>query len=133
MANKNKNVVFISGNTHLDEKRFITYYIPTLKVLVEQDDCLFNISDDDGVSAMCQAVFNSALKDKTRVNVFGCKTKPKNYANSDFFYIGGFKTTEERDAALSATSNLDLHLVFNGKGVTLVKNNIIRRNTTEFD
>ena len=129
------NVVFVSGTKDMSEKTFIQYYVPVLQVLIyEFPDIYFVLSDDDGCAVMTQLFLKHVLKDKTKVTIFGCnKTKPKNFADKDFLYSGDFKTIEERNAAMTRASNLDVHYLIKGKGRTECAKNICRRYDLDYD
>ena len=47
--------------------------------------------------------------------------------------IVGFKTLEERDAAMTLLSNKDLHVILSGTGKSAVEKNILRRVTPKYD
>ena len=136
-ANKvkeNKIVVFISGNTDISEKDYMQYYMPLLQALQQVEDKIYYVmSDDTGAAELTQMFLSKALKDKTVVSIFGTGETPNMYLDKDYIYIGGFKTLEERDAAMTVSSNKDLHIVLGGKGNGAIKNNICRRLTPKYD
>ena len=131
-ANDHK-IIFISGNTDLEEKKFITYYLPVLTELAKDPNTLFALSDDAGCAEMCQVYLNQVLEDKTRVTVYCVGNKPTNYLNGEFVLVSDFVTKEERDAAMTAISNMDFHIILSGHGKTACGHNIIRRNSPEYD
>ena len=136
-ANKvkeNKIVVFVSGNTDISEKDYMQYYMPLLQALQQVEDKIYYVmSDDTGAAELTQMFLSKALKDKTVVSIFGTGETPNMYLDKDYIYIGGFKTLEERDAAMTVSSNKDLHIVLGGKGNGAIKNNICRRLTPKYD
>lgn len=131
---KNKIVVFVSGNKDISEKDYMQYYMPLLQALTKvHEEIYYVMSDDNGVSELTQMFLSKALKDKTVVSIFGTGEKPNVFIDNDYLYIGGFKTLEERDAAMTASSNKDLHIILGGKGDSAIKNNICRRLTPKYD
>lgn len=132
--NENYNVIFISGNTDISEKDFMQYYLPVLAELSKSEEKIYYVlSDDEGCSEITQLFLKSNLKDKSVVSIFGCGIDPKVYIDPDFVYVGGFKTLEERDAAMTLLSNKDLHVILSGIGKSAVEKNILRRVTPKYD
>ena len=125
--------IFISGNLDLPEKQFIQYYMPIITELAKDENTYFNISDDEGCAEMTQILLNKILTNRNNVNVFCIGQMPKHYISENFMCFSGFKTLEERDAAMTFASNIDLHIVLEGKGSSAVKNNICRRQSPEYN
>lgn len=132
--NEEYNVIFISGNTDINEKDFMQYYFPILnEILKSEEKIYFVLSDDNGCCELTQLLLKSNLKDKSVVSIFGCGIDPNIYLDQDFVYVGGFKTLEERDAAMTLLSNKDIHVVLEGKGRAAVEKNILRRVTPKYN
>lgn len=125
--------IFISGNNDLSEKQFIQYYLPIITELIKDDNIYFNISDDDGCSEMTQILLNSNIKNKNKVSVYCIGDTPKHYVSDRFLCFSGFKTIEERNAAMTFASNMDLHVILPGKGRSSVEDNLCRRNEPEYN
>ena len=125
--------IFISGNNDLSEKKFIEYYLPIITELAKDDNIYFNISDDDGCSEMTQILLNSIIKNKNKVSVYCIGDTPKHYISDSFLCFYGFKTIEERNAAMTFASTTDLHIILPGKGNSAVKDNLCRRNEPEYN
>lgn len=125
--------IFISGNLDLSEKQFIKYYLPVIVELSKNSNLYFNISDDEGCSEMIQVLLNKMLINKNKVNIYCVGDKPKHYISENFLCFSGFKTLEERDAAMTFGSNMDLHIILSGKGNSAVRNNLCRRNEPEYN
>ena len=125
--------IFISGNNDLSEKQFIQYYLPIITELIKDDNIYFNISDDDGCSEMTQILLNSNIKNKNKVSVYCIGDTPKHYVSDRFLCFSGFKTIEERNAAMTFASTTDLHVIIPGKGNSAVKDNLCRRNEPEYN
>ncbi len=128
------NIVFISGNTDLSDKKYMQYYYYPMAMLLQHDKPIhFVLSDDDGCAAFTQMLLKQHLKENQTVSIFGCGEDPVNYMDQRFVYVGGFATLEERDAAMTFISNKDLHVVLEGQGRSAVEHNITRRVTPEYD
>lgn len=125
--------IFISGNNDLSEKQFIQYYLPIITELIKDNNIYFNISDDDGCSEMTQVLLNNLLKDKFKVSVYCIGNNPKHFVSSEFLCFTGFKTIEERNAAMTFASNIDLHIIISGKGRSAIEDNLCRRNEPEYN
>ena len=125
--------IFISGNTDLSEKQFIQYYLPVITELAKEDDIYFNISDESGCSEMVQVYLNKTLKDRNKVNIYCVGDKPQHYLSENFLCFNGFKTLEERNAAMTFASNMDLHIIIPGKGRSAIEDNLCRRNEPEYN
>ena len=133
MTENNIKSVFISGNLDLSDKQFIQYYLPIITELAKEDNIYFNVSDDDGCSEMVQILLNNLLKDKFKVSVYCVGDNPKHFVCSDFLCFTGFRTLEERNAAMTFASTTDLHIILPGKGNSAVKDNLCRRNEPEYN
>lgn len=126
--NQNIKSVFISGNLDLSDKQFMQYYMPILTELAKEDFVYFNLSDDEGCSEMSQILLNKLLIDRNRVTIYCIGDTPKHYVSENFVCFHGFKTLEERNAAMTLASNNDLHVILPGKGSSSIKDNLCRRN-----
>lgn len=125
--------IFISGNLDLSEKQFMQYYFPVISELAKENTVYFNISDDDGCAEMTQILLNTILKDKFKVSVYCVGDNPKHFISPDFLCFTGFKTVEERNAAMTYASTMDLHVILSGKGRSMVEHNLCRRNEPNYD
>lgn len=131
---KEYNIIFVSGNIDMDEKKYLQYYYYPMEFLLQSEEPIhFVLSDDDGCAAMTQVLLKQHMKENHSVSIFGCGDDPVNYVDQRFVYVGGFQTLEERDAAMTFISNKDLHVVLEGKGRSAVEHNVIRRVTPEYD
>jgi len=126
-------VVFVSGNVDLTDKQFMDYYMYQLAEVAKNEEYHFNISDDNGCSAMTQLLLEKTIKNKNQVSVYCIGNDPVNYVNPEFLLFSGFRTIEERNAAMTLSSTTDYHVVIPGKGRGAVEDNIIRRNEPEYN
>lgn len=125
-------VYFISGHRKISSGEFIEYYAYDLiKAVKEYPFCKFVVGDYYGIDKMAQTLFKD-LRDKVgaeiNLTVYHMFEKPRNNVG-DWPTIGGFKTDEERDAAMTAISDEDIAWVnpkFLGKN-SGTEQNIMRR------
>lgn len=130
---KKNECVFISGIQDISERHFMEYYYPVLVEAVKDKDRMYVMSDDDGTAVLAQIFLKHEDLPEGKVLIFGLDESPRHYVSDKFIYIGGFKSIEERDAALTFASTHDLHIVFDGLGKDLVVNNLARRQTPLYD
>ena len=126
--------IFISGIETISLDQFNLYYRPRLLELCKNPEINFNISDDTGCSALVQDLLIKTLPEEQlkRVVVF-CLHSPQYVLSEGFHLVGGFNTLEERNAAMTVTSDADYHIILSGRGKSAVENNICRRNSPEYD
>ena len=122
---------FISGHGWLSKKKFEEYYVPVLERILEHDmaDHEWVVGDFKGVDIMAQQwlVDHGQAQFMTVYHMFD---KPRNLATGCEYYcdiktVGGFKSDEERDAAMTANSDFDIAFVFRANSGT--ERNIKRR------
>ena len=116
---------FISGHRNLGQELFNKYYVPEIERVLEKDPwCEFVIGDYEGVDLMAQ----NYLKDyPEKVTVYHMFTSPRNLASDEFRLRGGFKSDEERDAAMTSDSDQDIAYVLPGRRDSGTAQNIVRR------
>ena len=127
---------FISGHGWLTQEQFEKYYVPVLdNILYGAEDESFDgdpdpwfvIGDFKGVDIMAQQyIVDAGIGD--RLIVYHMFEKPRNLAVSKVYQIktiGGFKSDEERDAAMTANSDFDIAFIFRKNSGT--ERNIKRR------
>ena len=111
-------IYFISGHRDLSYEDFKKYYIPKIKEVVEEDPrAEFIVGDCNGVDKYAMDyIFNNVMCDLT---IYHMSSKPNNTPNnrhpgslvSSYKYVyfrGGFKSDEERDAAMTRDSNIEI-------------------------
>lgn len=133
MTENQTKSIFISGNLDLTEKQFIQYYLPVITELAKDENMYFNISDDDGCALFTQILLNKIVTDPLKVHIYCVGDKPKHFLSDKFLCFAGFKTLEERNAAMSFATNMDLHVIFPGKGRSSIEDNLCRRNEPEYN
>lgn len=122
---------FISGHGWLTQEQFNEYYVPLLERILNGDpDPWFVVGDFKGVDIMAQQyLLDKGLRDK--VIVFHMFDRPRNLASPDMNTIGGFKSDDARDAAMTANSDFDVAYTFRENSGT--GRNIKRRHERSLD
>lgn len=101
-------IYFISGHRNITEEQFQEFYVPAIEKAMESDPAFgFVVGDYVGVDIMAQ---NYLVKRgfANKVFVYHMFDKPRNLAEGITHTIGGFKSDEERDAAMTRDSDFDI-------------------------
>lgn len=130
-------IYFISGHRDLSYEDFEKYYIPKIKEIIEMDPRAgFVVGDCDGVDKYTMDyIFNETTNIVTIYHMFN---KPRNTPNdkspesfaSNYEYVqfrSGFKSDEERDAAMTRDSDFDIAFIKDGRWDSGTAQNIKRR------
>lgn len=134
---KEKRIFFISGHRDITYKEYHELYLPKIQDCIEKYDAYFIMGDYMGVDIMAQNTLMDVFNyPKEKVIVYHMYDKPRNINPLITQTVGGFKTDEERDYAMSRDSDEDIAFVRWGKFNSGTAQNIIRRhsffsNTTE--
>lgn len=113
---------YISGHMDLTEDEFFEHYIPHIREAAENGD-MFVVGDAKGTDTMAQE-YLSAFTDKVVVyHMFGKPRNNKGHSPT----VGGFKSDEERDAAMTKVSDYDIAWVRPGREKSGTAKNIERR------
>ena len=120
---------FISGHRDITNEEFEINYQPVLNnVVSEVEDCLFVVGDYQGVDIMAQNYLIEVLQvDPSRITVYHMLEKPRNINEKIKNTIGGFKTDEERDKAMTNASFEDIAFVRDNTKISGTAQNILRR------
>lgn len=97
---------FISGHTDLSHKEFLKYYQEKIDQAINEN-ANFVIGDATGVDLFAQNYIASKNVDRTKIIIYHLFDKPKNNPNN-YPTQGGFKTHNEKDAAMTKNSNEDI-------------------------
>lgn len=136
---KEKKTFFISGHRDITYNEYTKLYLPKIIECIDKYDAYFIMGDYEGVDIMAQntlmGVFEYPID---KVTVYHMFDKPRNINPLITQTIGGFKTDEERDYAMSANSDEDIAFVRCGRFMSGTAQNIIRRfsfmsNTTKVE
>lgn len=113
---------FVSGHLTLSIQEFDQHYAPKLKAALDEG-CQFVVGDFKGTDAQAQLWLKARKAEATVYHMF---ESPRN--NADFPCVGGFKSDEERDAAMTTASDFDIAWVRPGREKSGTAKNISRRN-----
>lgn len=119
---------FISGHRDITQDEFIDNYAREIyRAAIEGDK--FVVGDYEGADMYALALLWAiGISRKVDVTVYHMGDKPKFPEKcNDFPWMGGFKTDEERDAAMTAISDEDIAWVREGKEDSGTAINLRRR------
>lgn len=128
-------VYFISGHLDLTDEEFALHYKPRIDAAFAGDWLAhFAVGDARGADTMAQA-YLASLRDpmslidaaQRPVTVFHMFDKPRNLVSPAFLTKGGFKTDDERDAAMTAFTHKDIAWVRPGRERSGTARNLARR------
>lgn len=124
-----ENTYFISGHRDITENEFEFNYIPLIHLaLHENPDANFVVGDYYGVDIMAQNYLMDIVGlDPSKITVYHMLESPRNINPRITKTKGGFKSDEERDAAMTAASFKDIALVRDNTKNSGTAQNILRR------
>jgi hypothetical protein len=99
-------IYFISGPLQADQNFFEAHYVSQLKEILEKDPrAIFVVGDAPGIDRIAQLY----LKEQkiSTVTVYHMFKSPR-WNVGNFPTLGGFRTDEERDAAMTKASDRDV-------------------------
>jgi hypothetical protein len=114
-------IFFISGHLDLTQEEFQTHYVPLLREAISMGDS-FIVGDARGTDAMAQEFL---AKLSASVIVYHMFELPRN--NCGFEVIGGFRTDQERDEAMTKNSDADIAWIRPGREKSGTAKNLLRR------
>lgn len=112
---------FVSGHLDLTQQEFDTYYREQLVRAIDAGGA-FVVGDARGADTMTQEYF----KGNKDVTVYHMFEKPRNNVH-DYKTVGGFKSDDERDTAMTAASNEDIAWIRPGREKSGTSKNLKRR------
>lgn len=123
---KPKMIAYISGHLNITDDEFVEHYADKI-IQAVKDGHNFVVGDARGVDATAQLFIAGLVGSKSpRVTVYHMFDSPrKNLASNK--PAGGFKTDEERDAAMTAASDYDIAWVRPGREDSGTAKNLERR------
>lgn len=123
------NTWFISGHRDITDLEFEKYYQTAINNIVDNyPDVKFVIGDYQGVDIMAQNYLIDVLKfDPDRITIYHMFDSPRNINPMITNTIGGFKTDEDRDAAMTEASFDDIAFVRDYTKISGTAQNILRR------
>lgn len=122
-------VFFISGHRDITETEFEINYIPKINdVLYNYKNAKFIMGDYYGLDIMAQNYLIDVLGiEPERITVYHMFDEPRNCNIKITNKIGGFKTDDERDEAMTNASSFDIAFVRDNNIITGTGKNILRR------
>jgi len=119
------NIAFVSGHLDVTKEEFNEFYIPKITESVKNGD-FFVVGDADGADKLAQKLL-SKYKCGPYVSVYHMLESPRNN-EGNFDTVGGFKSDNERDTAMTKNSDYDIAWIRPGKEQSGTAKNIERRN-----
>jgi hypothetical protein len=129
----------VSGHIDLSEQEFKAYYVPWLdairfadrpahraKLALPERGCRFVVGDAKGADALFQVYARDHNLPTTVYHMFEAPRRTIKRAG----LVGGFKSDEERDAAMTAASHADLAWVRTGRERSGTAKNLDRHAAT---
>lgn len=124
-------IYFISGHRDITEEEFKKYYVPAIYSAYYNDSDFENfvVGDYEGVDKMAMDFITENLPCK--IIIFHMFDNPRNTPKDEsrVSYMGHYKTDEERDAAMTRVSDVDIAYVREGRWNSGTAQNIKRRHT----
>lgn len=118
---------FISGHRDITDDEFSIYKQKIDEVLEHTPDAYFVVGDYQGVDIMSQNYLIEKNVNPINITVYHMFEKPRNINPNICNLQGGFKTDEERDAAMTAISKHDIAFVRKHTKLSGTAQNILRR------
>ena len=121
---------FISGHRDITNEEFEYAYAPRIENIIEENpSAKFVVGDYHGVDIMAQNYLIDVLQvNPDNITVYHMGDKPMNINPKITNTVGGFKTDEERDAAMTKNSFEDIAFVRDNTKLSGTAQNILRRN-----
>ena len=116
-------IYFISGHRDLTISEFVQHYVPRINAAIK-DGASFVVGDYTGADYYAQ-IFLSRFP-RAKAIIYHMGNAPMHVIEG-FELKGGFKTDEERDAAMTKISGADIAWVRRGKEDSGTAQNINRR------
>lgn len=123
------NTYFISGHRDITDAEFADNYATALdKIVKENENAIFVVGDYSGVDILAQNYLVDTLGiNPNRVTVYHMFDSPRNINPKIIQKIGGFRSDEERDEAMTNASFCDIAFVRDNTKNSGTAQNILRR------
>jgi len=120
---------FISGHRNITDIEFENYYHAMINyALSETNDAKFVVGDYYGVDIMAQNYLIDVLGiEPERITVYHMFDSPRNFNPKITKFVGGFKTDDDRDEAMTNASFDDIAMVRDCNELSGTAKNILRR------
>lgn len=131
-------IYFISGHRDLSYEDFEKYYIPEIDKIMRYDIApKFIVGDCCGVDKFAMDYIYRNIEYDGELEIYHMYKTPRNtplnipieeiYNTSDICFIGGFKSDEERDSAMTKASDCDIAFIKDNRWNSGTAQNIKRR------
>ena len=137
-------IYFISGHRDLTKDEFKKYYVPKIEKIIEKDNFpMFIMGDCIGVDKYAMDYIYYYHSDKCVMAIYHMFDTPRNTPldievedfgfekimqnQSKVYFVGGFRSDEERDSAMTKISDLDIAFVKDNRWDSGTAQNIKRR------
>lgn len=126
---------FISGHRDITQEEFEKNYGSIIKNIVDNNSpasIRFIMGDYYGVDIMAQNYLIDSLNfPPYRISVYHMFDKPRNIHPKIENRVGGFSNDEERDAAMTRDSHIDIafvrdHLKLSGTAMNILRRNLLK-------
>ena len=135
MKEQGDRVYFISGHRLITDEEFRASYAPVIDFVLENEPgCKFVIGDYWGCDEMAQNyLVDEAGVDPDRITVYHMLEAPRYFNKKITNFVGGFKSDDERDTAMTDASDEDIAYVrdcnvMSGTGKNILRRYMISRN-----
>ena len=122
--------VFVSGHLDLTAEEFALYYVARLHAYI-QAGCSFVVGDAAGCDHFVAEFFDASFPlGGAPLTVYHMLERPRyhGFPTAEVYRtVGGFTSDEQRDAAMTAASQVDLAWIRPGRERSGTARNIVRR------
>lgn len=134
-SNRQITTYFISGHRDITQEEFEKNYGSIIKNIVDNNSpgtIRFIMGDYYGVDIMAQNYLIDTLNfPPDRICVYHMFSKPRNIHPKIENRVGGFSNDEERDAAMTRDSHIDIafvrdHLKLSGTAMNILRRNLLK-------
>lgn len=134
-SNRQITTYFISGHRDITQEEFEKNYGSIIKNIVDNNSpgtIRFIMGDYYGVDIMAQNYLIDTLNfPPDRICVYHMFDKPRNIHPKIENRVGGFSNDEERDAAMTRDSHIDIafvrdHLKLSGTAMNILRRNLLK-------
>jgi len=116
---------FVSGHLDLTPEEYIKHYVPQILSALA-NGATFVVGDATGCDERTQRLFKDAgLLD--RLTVYHMKEQPRVYVGEPARLLGGFRSDNDRDSAMTKASTGDIAWVREGREKSGTARNLARR------
>jgi hypothetical protein len=127
-SNEKEHTYFISGHRDITDEEFDCNYVTILDRIMDDSDARFVVGDCNGVDIMAQNLLMDEFGlDPERITVYHMFESPRNINPKITKTVGGFKSDDERDEAMTNASAHDIAFVRDWKKLSGTAQNILRR------